>query len=80
MKRMKAPVANTAHVRVMARLKQRGLWQMDKSLFEQITLYRTTMAMVKKMLDAGLISAEEYAEIDTIIAKKYGLNSSTIYR
>jgi len=53
---------------------------MDKTLFEQITLYRTTMAMVKKMLDEGLITLEEYAEIDTIIAKKYGLNSSTIYR
>lgn len=53
---------------------------MDDALFRQILLYRSTMAAVKIMLDQGLISPEEYAIIDTIIAEKYGLNSSTIYR
>lgn len=53
---------------------------MDDVLFRQILLYRTTMAAVKNMLEKGLISAEEYAIIDTKFAEKYGLNSSTIYR
>ena len=41
---------------------------------EKITLYRATMSAVKKMLDEGLISEEEYAVIDTIMAEKYGLS------
>lgn len=53
---------------------------MDDALFRRILLYRTTMAAVKNMLTKGLISAEEYAIIDTKIAEKYALNSSTIYR
>ena len=53
---------------------------MDKEKFDSILLYKTTMAMAKTMLKNGLISAEEYTEIDTIIAKKYGLDLSVIYR
>ena len=53
---------------------------MDELLFRRILLYKTTMAAVKKMLEQGLISAEEYAIIDTKIAEKYALSSSTIYR
>lgn len=53
--------------------------KMDNALFRRLLLYRTTMAAVKIMLDSGLISDEEYAVTDTIIAEKYGLNSSVIY-
>ena len=53
---------------------------MDNALFRRLLLYRATMAGVKIMLDSGLISVEEYAVTDTIIAEKYGLNSSVIYR
>ena len=53
---------------------------MDKEKFDAILLYKTTMAMAKTMLKNGLISAEEYTEIDTIIAKKYELDLSVIYR
>lgn len=54
--------------------------KMDDALFRRLLLYRATMATVKIMLDSGLISDEEYAVTDTIIAEKYGLNSSVIYR
>lgn len=54
--------------------------KMDNALFRKLLLYRATMATVKIMLDSGLISDEEYAVTDTIIAEKYGLNSSVIYR
>ena len=54
--------------------------KMDDALFRKLLLYRATMATVKIMLDSGLISDEEYAVADTIIAEKYGLNSSVIYR
>lgn len=45
-----------------------------------VLLYRTTMAAFKTMLKEGLISEEEYAEIDTMIAEKYALSLSVIYR
>lgn len=47
---------------------------------EKIICYRATMSIVKKMLDDGLINEKEYAEIDTIMAAKYGLSLSVIYR
>ncbi len=53
---------------------------MDEQLFQSLLLYRITMAMFKSMFRKGLISVDEYTEIDTIIAEKYRFNSSTIYR
>lgn len=34
-------------------------------------LYQTTMYVCRKMLREGLVSMEEYREIDTIFTKKY---------
>lgn len=53
---------------------------MTSELRESITAYRTVMSVVKEMLRAGIISDREYAEIDTIMTEKYGLNSCTIFR
>lgn len=46
----------------------------------KITAYRMAMSVVKSMLKQGIITAEEYAIIDTIMAKKYGVSSCTIFR
>lgn len=46
----------------------------------KIISYRMVMSMVKSMLKQSIITAEEYAEIDTIMAKKYGVSSCTIFR
>lgn len=46
----------------------------------KIISYRTVMSLAKSMQNQGVITAEEYAEIDTIMAKKYGLSSCTIFR
>ena len=49
--------------------------------FEQRQMaYQAAMALARRMLSKGLISEEEYAEIDTIIAKKYGISSCSLYR
>lgn len=49
--------------------------------FEQRQMaYQAAMALARRMLSKGLISEEEYAEIDTIIAKKYGISSCSIFR
>lgn len=34
-------------------------------------LYQATMSMVRRMLEDGLISQEEYRQIDTIFLEKY---------
>lgn len=73
-------IKNTAPVPAMQMPVVKEVLTMDDALFRQVLLYRSTMAAVKIMLDQGLITSEEYAIIDTKIAEKYGLNSSTIYR
>ena len=47
---------------------------------QRILAYRQAMSLAKAMLQRGIITAEEYAEIDTIMTKKYGLFSTTIFR
>lgn len=47
---------------------------------ERIAAYQRMMAMVRSMVLQGVISEREYEKIDTIIAKKFGLSSSTIFR
>lgn len=46
----------------------------------KIIAYRMAVSLAKSMLKRGIITAEEYAEIDTIMAKKYGVSSCTIFR
>lgn len=42
--------------------------------------YQMAMALARSMRSKGLISAKEYAKIDTIIANKYGISSCSIFR
>lgn len=53
---------------------------MDSSLNEKVIGYRRAMAMFKAMLSEGVITPEEYAIIDTMMVKKYGLSSCSIFR
>ncbi len=52
---------------------------MSDELFERIVMYKATMILVKSMLSQGLISEEEYDEIDRIFASKYGLDLSVLF-
>lgn len=52
---------------------------MNEELRRRIIAYRTTMAVVQSMLHKGIITPEEYEKIDTIIAKRRGLDSCTIF-
>ena len=53
---------------------------MNADLFDRLARYRATMAAVKQMLDQGLITTDEYDQIDRMFAQKYGFDLSTIYR
>ena len=44
---------------------------MSKEEFRNEKLYQTTMHLARKMLSDGLISEDEYRQIDTIFTRKY---------
>lgn len=44
---------------------------MSKEEFRNEKLYQTTMHIARKMLEEGIISEEEYRQIDTIFLEKY---------
>ena len=44
---------------------------MSKEEFRNEKLYQTTMHLARKMLSDGLISEDEYRQIDTIFRGKY---------
>lgn len=48
--------------------------------FKPILLYQSTMAVFENMKNNRLISEEEFTIIETMFAKKYGLDLSVIYR
>jgi hypothetical protein len=78
---MAAKTGNTAHTSVTLLIgSERLVMQMDKNYFNQLLGYKSAMAQARCMLAAGIIAPEEYAKIDTIIAKKYGISSCSIYR
>ena len=45
--------------------------EMNEQEFRNEKLYQTTMHIARKMLSEGLISEEEYCQIDTIFLEKY---------
>lgn len=44
---------------------------MSKEELHNDMLYHAAISMAKSMLEKGLITEEEYAEIDTILLEKY---------
>ena len=42
--------------------------------------YKAAMHMVRRWLKVGIINADDYAQIDTIIAEKFGIPSRSIWR
>lgn len=44
---------------------------MRKEEFKNEKLYQTTMHLARKILEEGIISEEEYRQIDTIFLEKY---------
>ena len=47
---------------------------------ERLFGFQLSMAMARKMLTEHLITPQEYADIDTILTKKHGISSSSIFR
>lgn len=46
----------------------------------KLEAYLAAMIQAKRMLAMGILTPEDYDTIDTIIAKKYGISSCSLYR
>lgn len=44
-----------------------------------LILYRTSLALYKNLMDEGVINEEAYCHIRTILNKRYGLSSDSIF-
>ena len=73
-------VQSVCIVQQLAMLRTETEAPMTEQLTRRVAAYRTAMSIIKEMLKKGLISADDYAKIDTKMTEKYGLKSSTIFR
>ena len=78
MKAMGISIVNFAPALVIQSFAERRkpMSDYDKRLFA----YQVTISLARSMRSKGIISDKEYAKIDTIIAKKYGISSYSIFR
>ena len=53
---------------------------MTDELFRRLKTYRETLALARRMLEAGLISHKEYLMIEEKTAKKHGFSARSIFR
>ena len=53
---------------------------MSEDRFAGVLGYKSAMAQAGLMLSKGIIDADEYAIIDTMMADKYGLCSCSLFR
>ncbi len=47
--------------------------------FQNELMYQATMSIARKMLDDGLITVEEYGQIDTMFREKYAPVFGTLF-
>ena len=47
---------------------------------QNVIRYQTAMSQAKTMLDRGIISREDLITAEGIFARKYGINSGSLYR
>lgn len=68
---MAIPGANTVPMNATSKTVSKAVVQMTKEQFRAEKLYQMCASIAESMLDAGIISVEEYQQIDTILLEKY---------
>ena len=51
----------------------------DKYAPENLMLYRTSLALLKTLAEDGTFTEKEYCKLSTILSRKYGLSSGSIF-
>ena len=64
-------VGNIAHTLVMWQSVFKAVMQMRKEQYRADMLYQVSLSVAKTMQAKGLITADEYAKIDTMLLAKY---------
>jgi len=54
--------------------------QVNDAYRAKLERYLASMLQAKRMLEMGILTSEDYAHIDTIIAKKHDISSCSLYR
>ena len=68
---MEIPNGNTAPTDAMSGAGSKAVMKVRKEQFQAERLYLMSRSVAKSMLKKGILSEEEYAEIDTALLKKY---------
>jgi hypothetical protein len=53
---------------------------MNDTYRSKLENYLASMLQAKRMLTMGILTSDDYAQIDTMMAKKYGISSCSLYR
>lgn len=53
---------------------------MDNTYYNALFVYKIVMTQAKTMLNKGLVTADEYAIIETKMYKKFGISSDSLFR
>lgn len=53
--------------------------QEDKAQIENLMVYITSLALIKSLADDGVFNSAEFKKICTILTKKHGLSSDSIF-
>lgn len=69
--RMEIPSGNIVPMSATSEAGSRVVMAMDKEEFRAEKIYQVTISLVKSMRKQGIISEEDYAQIDTILLEKY---------
>ena len=51
----------------------------DKYAPENLMLYRTSLALLKTLAADGTFTEKEYCKLSTMLSRKYGLSSGSIF-
>ena len=71
---MATKIENIAAVPAMLRQDKQ-----DKYATENMMLYRTSLALLKSLAEDGTFTEKEYRKLSTMLARKYGLSSGSIF-
>lgn len=52
----------------------------EEDFMREVCAYQAAMAIARNLVSQGVITEDEYANIDTILTKKHGLSLGSIFR
>lgn len=78
MKLLQHIAAQSRNIALAYATPDRGRQHMNK--YNNLIRYQTVMAWARSLLSKSIISKAEYTRIDTMMMKKYGISSGSIFR